>query len=38
MKNGEGYKAFIDPDGYRSAIAGWEQQFKNTVAEEAKAQ
>lgn len=38
MKGGEGYKAFIDPEGYRTAIAGWEQQFKDTVAEESKAQ
>jgi metallo-beta-lactamase class B len=38
MKSGEGYKAFIDPEGYRTAIAGWEQQFKDTLAEEAKGQ
>ena len=37
MKKGEGYKAFIDPSGYRKAIDGWQQQFEETIVEEAMA-
>lgn len=37
MKAGEGYKAFIDPDGYRKAIDGWQQQFIETLVKEATA-
>ena len=37
MKQGEGYKAFIDPVGYRKAIDGWQQQFEETIIEEAMA-
>ena len=34
MKHGEGYKAFIDPEGYRKAIDGWQQQFVDQVVTE----
>ena len=37
MKAGEGYKAFIDPEGYRKAIDGWQQEFTETLAKEATA-
>ncbi len=34
MKQGEGYKAFIDPEGYRKAIDGWQQQFVDQLVAE----
>lgn len=37
MKRGEGYKAFIDPRGYRAAIAGWQQEFIDQLVIEAYA-
>jgi len=37
MKKGEGYKAFIDPAGYRKAIDGWQQQFEEKIVAEAMA-
>lgn len=37
MKAGEGYKVFVDPEGYRKAIDGWQQEFTETLAEEATA-
>ena len=37
MKAGEGYRAFIDPQGYREAIDGWQQVFVNMLVKESKA-
>jgi metallo-beta-lactamase class B len=37
MRNGEGYKVFIDPAGYRKAIDGWQQQFIDQLVSEAMA-
>lgn len=37
MKAGEGYKAFIDPEGYHKAIDGWQQEFTEILAKEATA-
>lgn len=37
MKAGEGYKAFIDPEGYRRAINGWQNDFIDKLIKEAKA-
>jgi len=37
MKKGEGYKAFIDPEGYRAAVDGWQQQFVERLVKEAMA-
>ncbi len=34
MKQGEGYRAFIDPEGYRKAIDGWQQQFVDQIVAE----
>ena len=34
MKQGEGYRAFIDPEGYRRAIDGWQQQFVDQLVAE----
>jgi metallo-beta-lactamase class B len=31
---GEGYKAYIDPEGFRRAIDGWQQQFIDQVVSE----
>lgn len=37
MKKGEGYKAFIDPDGYRKAINAWQNDFIDRLIKEAMA-
>lgn len=37
MKAGEGYKAFIDPEGYRRAINGWQNDFIDKLIKEAMA-
>lgn len=37
MKAGEGYKAFIDPEGFRKAIDGWELEFIDNLIKEGKA-
>ncbi len=37
MKKGEGYKAFIDPEGYRNAINGWQNDFIARLVKEAMA-
>lgn len=37
MKKGEGNQVFIDPEGYRKAIDGWQQQFIERVVSEATA-
>ena len=31
MNAGEGYKAFIDPEGFHRAMDGWQQQFIDQV-------
>ena len=35
MKKGEGYKAFIDPEGYRVAINAWQNDFIARLVKEA---
>jgi len=35
MRQGEGYRAFIDPEGYRRAIDGWQQQYVDQLLAEA---
>ena len=37
VKKGEGYKVFIDPEGYRRAINGWQQDFVDRLIKEAMA-
>lgn len=37
MKKGEGYKVFIDPEGYRKAINGWQHDFVDRLIKEAMA-
>jgi len=37
MNQGEGYKAFIDPEGYRKAINGWQKEFIDKLVQEGKA-
>jgi metallo-beta-lactamase class B len=37
MNNGEGYKVFIDPEGYRKAVDGWQQTFIDLLVTESKA-
>ena len=37
MKAGEGYKAWIDPDGYRVSINGWHHLFVDRLIKEALA-
>ena len=37
MKAGEGYRAFIDPEGYRAAIDGWQQVFVDMLVKESQA-
>jgi metallo-beta-lactamase class B len=37
MNAGEGYKAFIDPDGYRRAIDGWQQAYIDQLLKESSA-
>ena len=37
MNKGEGYKAFIDPEGYRRAINGWQNDFIDKLIKEAMA-
>jgi metallo-beta-lactamase class B len=37
MKAGEGYKAFIDPEGYRRAIDGWQQAYIDELVKEGTA-
>ena len=37
MKAGEGYKAWIDPEGYRTSIDGWQQIFVEQLLKEAMA-
>ena len=34
MEAGEGYMAFYDPEGYRKAIDGWQQQFVDQLVTE----
>ncbi len=36
MKQGDGYRAFIDPEGYRRAIDGWQQAFINLLIKESQ--
>jgi metallo-beta-lactamase class B len=36
MKQGEAYRAFIDPEGYRSAVDGWQQVFVDMLVKESK--
>ena len=33
-KAGEGFRAFIDPDGFKKAVDGWQQQFVDQVVKE----
>jgi metallo-beta-lactamase class B len=35
MKAGDGYKAWIDPEGYRTSIDGWQQIFVDQLVKEA---
>ncbi len=37
MKAGEGYEVFIDPEGYRKAIDGWQQAYIDELVKEATA-
>jgi metallo-beta-lactamase class B len=37
MNAGEGYKAWIDPEGYRTSIDGWQQIFVDQLVKEATA-
>jgi len=37
MKKGEGYQVFIDPEGYRKAINGWQHDFVDRLIKEAMA-
>jgi len=37
MKKGEGNTVFVDPEGYRKAIDGWQQQFIERLVKEATA-
>ncbi|MGK0296726.1 MAG: metallo-beta-lactamase class B [Gammaproteobacteria bacterium] len=33
-KAGEGFRAFIDPDGFKKAVDGWQQQFVDQLVKE----
>jgi len=37
MQQGQGYKAFIDPESYRKSILYWQQEFIDKLVQESKA-